>query len=533
MRALWGSAAALLLLAVLTSDASVAHGASFTVDSTIDAVDANPGDGICADSGGACTLRAAVMETNALDGADVIDLPSATYGLSIAGAGEDASATGDLDVNGTLSISSSLTNGPIPQPSSTINGGGLDRVVDVRGTLELTGVVVSGGSVSGDLAFGGGIRLDSGDLSLSHTLVHGNATSSFGGGLFVDSGGSATVSSSVVSENTATDGGGIFTVSDSHSTLQLTSVTQNAAVLDGGGIAHGGGANLIATNITVTDNSAGQRGGGIASFGTANLSGSTIKGNTSDGGAGIHSGGGPMTIAQTTIANNFGIGVNNAHGGINEPTPPVILQMTNTTITGNSVGISNQLTGAISAMNVTVAYNQGLGLVNDDGGSLSLGDSVIGQNTANCSGTISSSGHNLDTDGSCHLASAGDVFNTNARLGQLISNGGPTETLYPLPDSPAIDTGSNLTCQPTDQIGNARPIDGNFDGTPVCDMGAVEATYACACDPPPIALTATPRAIPNAGSDAASGPGWASLALGLGVLLVIMGMSVATASRRH
>lgn len=37
----------------------------FTVNSTADAFDANPGDGTCADSENRCTLRAAVQEANA------------------------------------------------------------------------------------------------------------------------------------------------------------------------------------------------------------------------------------------------------------------------------------------------------------------------------------------------------------------------------------------------------------------------------------------------------------------------------------
>ena len=41
-----------------------AEAASFTVDSEIDAVDANIGDGICATGGGVCTLRAAIQESN-------------------------------------------------------------------------------------------------------------------------------------------------------------------------------------------------------------------------------------------------------------------------------------------------------------------------------------------------------------------------------------------------------------------------------------------------------------------------------------
>jgi len=59
--------------------------ATFVVNSTDDAVDANIGDGICATASGFCTLRAAVQEANAHLGPDVISLPAGTYTLAIAG----------------------------------------------------------------------------------------------------------------------------------------------------------------------------------------------------------------------------------------------------------------------------------------------------------------------------------------------------------------------------------------------------------------------------------------------------------------
>ncbi len=51
--------------------------ATFTVDTSVDSVDANLGDGIAADSLGRTSLRAAVMEANALAGDDTIQLPPA------------------------------------------------------------------------------------------------------------------------------------------------------------------------------------------------------------------------------------------------------------------------------------------------------------------------------------------------------------------------------------------------------------------------------------------------------------------------
>src|ERR1700675_908151 len=75
--------------------AAGARAANFTVTSTADAVDATPGDGVCATATAACTLRAAIQEANALSGADSITVPAGTYTLALLGAGEDAAATGD------------------------------------------------------------------------------------------------------------------------------------------------------------------------------------------------------------------------------------------------------------------------------------------------------------------------------------------------------------------------------------------------------------------------------------------------------
>src|SRR5262245_53738946 len=78
--------------------------AAFLVNATYDAVDVDPGDGIAADAQGNTTLRAAVMEANALTGEDAITLPSGTFSFSLRGPGEDAATTGDLDVTDSLMI---------------------------------------------------------------------------------------------------------------------------------------------------------------------------------------------------------------------------------------------------------------------------------------------------------------------------------------------------------------------------------------------------------------------------------------------
>ena len=67
-------------LAVLLSTGACTA-ATFVVNDTTDAHDANPGNGLCATSTGGCTLRAAIEESNTLAGADAIMLPLVTAKL--------------------------------------------------------------------------------------------------------------------------------------------------------------------------------------------------------------------------------------------------------------------------------------------------------------------------------------------------------------------------------------------------------------------------------------------------------------------
>src|SRR2546425_8661400 len=93
---------------------------TFTVNDTADGVDAAPGDGRCATAAGTCTLRAAIQETNAEPGADTIMVQAGTYLLTIPGRGEDAAATGDLDIAEALTIIGAGAD------STIVDGNGID-----------------------------------------------------------------------------------------------------------------------------------------------------------------------------------------------------------------------------------------------------------------------------------------------------------------------------------------------------------------------------------------------------------------------
>src|SRR4029453_13926585 len=133
------------------------------------------GDGVCADGAGACTLRAAVDETNARPTQDRIEVaPRVNPGPPRAGPDEDGNASGDLDVQGSLTISGM---------GATISANHVDRVIDlVDGSLTIEGTTVTGGYLNWDIGgphwsqdgTGGGIRAVGGIVRVWDSVVTGN-----------------------------------------------------------------------------------------------------------------------------------------------------------------------------------------------------------------------------------------------------------------------------------------------------------------------------------------------------------------------
>ncbi|MEM7139570.1 MAG: pentapeptide repeat-containing protein [Actinomycetota bacterium] len=89
----------LMIAAAFALSACHENGTVFTVDTAVDAPDANPGDGLCATAGGGCTLRAAIMEANALPGVERIENDGIVPRSFIpAPTPEDDPAVGDYDI---------------------------------------------------------------------------------------------------------------------------------------------------------------------------------------------------------------------------------------------------------------------------------------------------------------------------------------------------------------------------------------------------------------------------------------------------
>ena len=115
---------------------------------------------------------------------------------------------------------------------------------------------------------------------------------------------------------------------------------------------------------------------------------------------------------------------------------------------------------------------------------MAVKNSIVAGNTgANCSGSPTSLGYNLEDTNTCGFNQTADQNNTDPQIGPLADNGGPTQTHALLAGSPAIDAGDDTVCvapnNDTDQRGESRPVDYEGDAVgPFCDIGAFEAAFA-------------------------------------------------------
>ncbi len=278
-------------------------GADFAVNSSADAVDASPGDGQCATAGGVCTLRAAIQETNALAGADTINLPSGVYTLTLTGANEDLAATGDLDIRDDLTIVGAGA------ASTIVDGNNSDRVFDIRhngnNEVSISGVTIRHGFVPSGQNGGGGISNRQSVLTLTavvvtNNVVTGTLSGDVGGGISPGGtgGGTLVLLDSTISHNTARRGGGVFF----NNTLVVTNTLfySNTATAVGGGLNNYGTASL--TNVTFSGNEGTLHRGGISNAKDIALVNCTFVGN--DGGIYVAFDS-VMTLTNTILANDL------------------------------------------------------------------------------------------------------------------------------------------------------------------------------------------------------------------------------------
>src|SRR5207237_3954619 len=110
-----------------TGGLSISVHQTFTVDTQSDTHDASPGDGVCADALERCSLRAAIEESNATAGGDVVVLDPSNLIATSVGPTEyplNCAANGQLVVTRDIAIEGVPdTNGnPVIDGGGPVNG---------------------------------------------------------------------------------------------------------------------------------------------------------------------------------------------------------------------------------------------------------------------------------------------------------------------------------------------------------------------------------------------------------------------------
>lgn len=399
-----------------------AYAAVFDVNNETDVPDDNPGNGVCDPElavPGVCTLRAAIMEANALAGNDVINLTAGqTYTLTRAGQ-DDTALNGDLDIDGNLMIRF-FASGVRP----VVDANGLERAFEIHGgNVTMLGFDITGGNatIPGDSAGGGvAIDFDAGNVLLSLMRFHGN-TSCHGGGLYND-GPQTRVTTSEFFDNVQDgDNCGTSTAAGIRNRGTLTVETSSIYENDGTG---------ISSEITTV---------------------------ATDGILAVHN---------STISQNIGNGISTNN---EQPAQDQTTELRNVTIAGNT-GIGLRIGGVSTALTMRssmVARNNLGGFVGDC------------QLSAAASASYVLNSYNLDSDGTCDLEEGASNFpDTDPLLTPLKTRGFLTRVHWPRPDSPIIDSGhpaiTGVGCLAQDQHLVDRPQDFNGATDNNCDVGAVE-----------------------------------------------------------
>lgn len=254
-----------------------AQAATYAVNTTADAADLLPSDGICKTAANTCSLRAAVQTANAVSGADTVTVPAGTYVL----------ASG-------LAVTNSITITGAGARQTVVDGpSNMEAIKFTGGSSTMRGLAVANSGV--------GVIVQDAEALLDQIAVRDNSpgfSNGAGAGLYIQGVGADVE-------------------------LRRSSVTGNRILQDttdayGAGISVQGG-KLTAVASTVADNAIGGStsatrsnnafGGGIeVSSGSAALRHVTLSGNTvtSDSsaryGANIYSNNNPVTIEDSLIA---------------------------------------------------------------------------------------------------------------------------------------------------------------------------------------------------------------------------------------
>ena len=461
---LWLALMALLALAGALRPPS-AHAANITVAAGEVAISSN----------GICSLREAIINAND---------DAATHADCTAGSGADILTLAAGAYNVADSYASYNGNTGLPQITSPItiegNGATIDRsgaavyrlfALNSTGNLTLNDLMLTDGAMTTDVG-GGAIYNNGGTLTINDSFLSGHsATNSQGGGAIRSNGGTVTINTSTLSGNQSGNSGGggaIYATNSATLTINDSTLGGNSATnTNGGAISIGSGSGSVTLNrSTVGANNTANGGAGIASSGgTLTLNNSTISGNQaqSAGGGGIYNNGATVTLNNSTVTGNT---TTTGGGGIlsNSGT----LNLNRSIVSGNTGN-----TGYDSGYEV-VSY----GTENANNYNVFGRDGISNNRAFAYSFTPGANDFNATDDGG--NVAIGSILNTT-----LANNGGPTSTHALVAGSPAVDRAPSAACTAApisglDQRSYPRNVDGNATAgaTATIDLDAGE-TVTC------------------------------------------------------
>ncbi|HMP40103.1 MAG TPA: choice-of-anchor Q domain-containing protein [Roseiflexaceae bacterium] len=302
----------------------------------------------------------------------------------------------------------------------------------------------------------------------------------------------ASAATTIIAGLAGPDGDRVFEIHAESTTISGVTIRGGRSDGDGGAISVLPAASLVLRDSQLHDNQAVAFGGAIAAGGNNDIPGGdlllervTIYNNRANFGGGISAyNAGSIALTNVTLSGND---ATNNGGGIAVSNSTVVVN--NSTIVDN-IADSNAINGGV-----------GGGVFSGDflpppvqQSSFTLGNPLIARNRdlspapepqhPDCSGFFLSGRYNLIQNLSGCLRQgviAGDVTGADPRLAPFADYGGGLLSYALLADSPALAAGNpgpaggGLACAALDTRRVARPIDGNGDGSAVCDIGAFEA----------------------------------------------------------
>jgi CSLREA domain-containing protein len=427
--------------------ASPTPASGFVVNTTADTQDAAPGNGTCADAAGACSLRAAITEANALAGADTITVPAGTYTESLVAGNEDANAGGDFDITTPMTINGAGAAATIIQADAAPNTATerLFHVLPGGTAVTISGVTIQNGKAPGaapDGGRGGGIKVGNNvtaDASIVFTLTNSTVQNNFadtrGGGLAINKGNftinGCTFTGNVAGQSAAIGGAGGAILIDSQdnvtvpgqqgtitNTVMINNKAETSATNSFGGavILRAQDATVTIDGCTVNNNISNATNASFSGFagGLYNQQAHMIVRNTAvSGNTSSHFHGGIRNLASTggaatldvinsTISNNTVTGDTGQGGGITNilgSTFDATVNVDHSTISGNVLSGATSIGGGLintgsaggaalmTVINSTVSGNSAadIGGIYSDGSAATciIDFSTVANNTAN------------------------------------------------------------------------------------------------------------------------------------------------------